>query len=112
MRFGDGDDNASYPQRALIRGSNRRMHEYEASLEDLFIVIMEHFGYGVKSSEDLLASPAEARRWSPRINGRFAPSDETFDASTPVTGKGRMDTAVRSSGEATVAKPKAKTGRV
>tara|TARA_B100001996_G_C18672267_1_gene597136 strand:- start:6383 stop:7402 length:1020 start_codon:yes stop_codon:yes gene_type:complete len=40
----------------------RRMHEYEASLEDLFIVIMERFGYGVKSSEDLLASPAEARR--------------------------------------------------
>ena len=40
----------------------RRMHEYEASLEDLFIVIMERFGYGVKSSEDLLASPAEARK--------------------------------------------------
>jgi ABC-2 type transport system ATP-binding protein len=40
----------------------RRMHEYEASLEDLFIVIMERFGYGVKSSEDLLSSPAEARK--------------------------------------------------
>ena len=40
----------------------RRMHEYEASLEDLFIVIMERFGYGVKSSEDLLASPAESRK--------------------------------------------------
>ena len=40
----------------------RRMHEYEASLEDLFLVIMERFGYGVKSSEDLLASPIEARK--------------------------------------------------
>ena len=40
----------------------RRMHEYEASLEDLFIVIMERFGYAVKSSDDLLASPAEARK--------------------------------------------------
>ena len=42
-------------------------------------------------------------------------SDETsFDASTPVTGKGRMDTAwgSDSSDEATVAKPKAKTGQV
>jgi ABC-2 type transport system ATP-binding protein len=40
----------------------RRMHEYEASLEDLFIVIMERFGYAVKSSDDLLASPADARK--------------------------------------------------
>jgi ABC-2 type transport system ATP-binding protein len=40
----------------------RRMHEYEASLEDLFLVIMENLGYDVKSSEDLLASPALARK--------------------------------------------------
>ena len=40
----------------------RRMHEYEASLEDLFLVIMENLGYEVKSSEDLLTSPIEARQ--------------------------------------------------
>ena len=40
----------------------RRMHEYEASLEDLFLSIMENLGYEVKSSEDLLASPAQARK--------------------------------------------------
>ena len=40
----------------------RRMHEYEASLEDLFLAIMENLGYEVKSSDDLLASPIEARR--------------------------------------------------
>ena len=40
----------------------RRMHEYEASLEDLFLSIMENLGYEVKSSEDLLASPIEARK--------------------------------------------------
>ena len=40
----------------------RRMHEYEASLEDLFIVIMERFGYGVKSSEDLLSRPSKPEK--------------------------------------------------
>ena len=40
----------------------RRMHEYEASLEDLFVAIMENLGYGVKSSDDLLGSPIAARR--------------------------------------------------
>ena len=40
----------------------RRMHEYEASLEDLFLAIMDNLGYSVKSSDDLLRSPAEARR--------------------------------------------------
>ena len=40
----------------------RRMHEYEASLEDLFLVIMENLGYEIKTSEDLLASPALARK--------------------------------------------------
>ena len=40
----------------------RRMHEYEASLEDLFLAIMDNLGYSVKSSDDLLKSPAEARR--------------------------------------------------
>ncbi|RJU91697.1 MAG: ABC transporter ATP-binding protein [Candidatus Poseidoniales archaeon] len=40
----------------------RKMHEYEASLEDLFLAIMDNLGYAVKSSEDLLASTVEARR--------------------------------------------------
>ena len=40
----------------------RRMHEYEASLEDLFLAIMDNLGYAVKSSEDLLRSPVEAKR--------------------------------------------------
>jgi len=40
----------------------RRMHEYEASLEDLFLAIMDNLGYSVKSSDDLLRSPMEAKR--------------------------------------------------
>ena len=32
----------------------RRMHDHEATLEDLFLVIMERLGHEVKSSEDLL----------------------------------------------------------
>ena len=40
----------------------RRMHEYEASLEDLFISIMENLGYDVKNSEDLLSSPLQAKK--------------------------------------------------
>ena len=32
----------------------RRMQDHEASLEDLFIRIMETLGYGVKSSDELL----------------------------------------------------------
>ena len=40
----------------------RKMHEYEASLEDLFLAIMDNLGYAVKSSEDLLSSSVEARR--------------------------------------------------
>ena len=32
----------------------RRMQDHEASLEDLFIRIMETLGYGIKSSEELL----------------------------------------------------------
>lgn len=34
----------------------RRLHTYEASLEDLFIAIMERLGHEVKSSEDLYAT--------------------------------------------------------
>ena len=40
----------------------RQMHEYEASLEDLFLTIMDNLGYTVKSSEDLLRGKSEARR--------------------------------------------------
>lgn len=39
----------------------RRMQDHEASLEDLFIVIMERLGFAVKSSDDLLREqPASA----------------------------------------------------
>jgi len=47
---------------AEVGSQIRRMHEYEASLEDLFIVIMENLGYEIKTSEDLLRSPVEARQ--------------------------------------------------
>ena len=40
----------------------RRMQDHEASLEDLFIVIMEKLGYSIKSSSDLLASGPSARK--------------------------------------------------
>jgi hypothetical protein len=44
---------------AATTGSQvRRLHTYEASLEDLFIAIMERLGHDVKSSEDLLAGGA------------------------------------------------------
>ena len=35
----------------------RKMEDYEPSLEDLFIVIMDRLGYSVKSSKDLLSGP-------------------------------------------------------
>ena len=35
----------------------RKMQDYEPSLEDLFIVIMDRLGYTVKSSSDLLEGP-------------------------------------------------------
>lgn len=38
----------------------RRMEDYEPSLEDLFIVIMDRLGYEVKSSQDLLTSKTPA----------------------------------------------------
>ena len=47
---------------AEVGSQIRRMHEYEASLEDLFIVIMENLGYEIKTSEDLLRSPVQARQ--------------------------------------------------
>jgi len=48
----------------------RKMHEYEASLEDLFLAIMDNLGYAVKSSDDLLNNPVEARQVdAPRTMG-------------------------------------------
>ena len=47
---------------AEVGAQIRRMHEYEASLEDLFLSIMENLGYEVKSSEDLLGNPLNARK--------------------------------------------------
>jgi ABC-2 type transport system ATP-binding protein len=38
----------------------RKMEDYEPSLEDLFLVIMDRLGYSVKSSSDLLASKTPA----------------------------------------------------
>ena len=40
----------------------RKMHEYEASLEDLFLAIMDNLGYAVKSSDDLLRNAVQARQ--------------------------------------------------
>ena len=40
---------------AVAAGSQvRRMHDHEASLEDLFLVIMERLGHEAKGSEELL----------------------------------------------------------
>jgi ABC-type uncharacterized transport system ATPase subunit len=47
---------------AKVGAQIRRMHEYEASLEDLFLVIMENLGYEVKTSEDLFKHPIHARK--------------------------------------------------
>lgn len=59
----DGDTTTKILSCASEVGAQiRRMHEYEASLEDLFLVIMENLGYEVKSSEDLLNTPIEARQ--------------------------------------------------
>ena len=56
MRVGHNGDETYYQilQTAAKVGSQvRRMHDHEASLEDLFLVIMERLGHDVKSSEDL-----------------------------------------------------------
>ena len=39
----------------------RRLRDHEASLEDLFIVIMERLGYGVKRTDDLGQRGLDAR---------------------------------------------------
>jgi ABC-type uncharacterized transport system ATPase subunit len=52
----------------------RRMEDYEPSLEDLFLVIMDRLGYGVKSSADLLKAQAQPRAVAPspsRPGGEF-----------------------------------------
>ena len=57
MRIGHtGDDtyNRILEAAADIGTQVRRMHDHEASLEDLFLVIMERLGHDVKSTEDLL----------------------------------------------------------
>ncbi|HIG19499.1 MAG TPA: ABC transporter ATP-binding protein [Candidatus Poseidoniales archaeon] len=43
----------------------RRMEDYEPSLEDLFLVIMDRLGYGIKSSADLLQSQPPATSVAP-----------------------------------------------
>ncbi len=52
----------------------RRMEDYEPSLEDLFLVIMDRLGYGVKSSADLLQTKPTATEVAPapsRTGGQF-----------------------------------------
>jgi aspartate aminotransferase-like enzyme len=57
MRIGHtGDEtyNQILQTAANVGSQVRRMHDHEASLEDLFLVIMERLGHEVKSSDDLL----------------------------------------------------------
>ena len=57
MRVGHNGDNTynEILQAAADIGTQvRRMHDHEASLEDLFLVIMERLGHDVKTSDDLL----------------------------------------------------------
>ena len=57
MRVGHKGDStySEILESAVKSGSQiRRMHDHEATLEDLFLVIMERLGHDVKSSEDLL----------------------------------------------------------
>ena len=57
MRVGhNGDEtyNQILQAAADIGNQVRRMHDHEASLEDLFLVIMERLGHDVKTSDDLL----------------------------------------------------------
>ena len=52
----------------------RRMEDYEPSLEDLFLVIMDRLGYSVKTSSDLLQTQPTARAVAPapsRPGGEF-----------------------------------------
>ena len=57
MRIGHtGDETYSQilKSAAEVGSQVREMHDYEASLEDLFLVIMERLGHDVKSSDELL----------------------------------------------------------
>ena len=57
MRIGHtGDDtyNRILEAAADIGTQVRRMHDHEASLEDLFLVIMERLGHDVKTTDDLM----------------------------------------------------------
>ena len=57
------DTYSSILQCAAKSGSQlRRMNDHEPSLEDLFLVIMERLGYGVKSSSDLLSNSPSSRK--------------------------------------------------
>ena len=78
MRVGHNGDNTynEILQAAADIGTQvRRMHDHEASLEDLFLVIMERLGHDVKTSDDLLEghewlmmNPANlSSLWNPRM---------------------------------------------
>ena len=51
---GDSTYNQILQAAADVGTQVRKMHDYEASLEDLFLVIMERLGHDVKSSDELL----------------------------------------------------------
>ena len=48
------------------------MEDYEASLEDLFIVIMDRLGYSVKSSRDLLGGETPAMDQAAQLGRKVA----------------------------------------
>ena len=50
----------------------RKMEDYEPSLEDLFIVIMDRLGYSVKSSRDLLDGPTPAMDSAAQLGRKVA----------------------------------------
>ena len=72
------DDTTSHILRAAaaVGAQIRRMHEYEASLEDLFLAIMDNLGYAVKSSDDRFAHPSRhegsthLKRWEGEAHER------------------------------------------
>ncbi len=50
----------------------RKMEDYEPSLEDLFIVIMDRLGYSVKSSKDLLGGNTPAMDHASQLGRKVA----------------------------------------
>ncbi len=49
------------------------MQEYEPSLEDLFLLIMDQLGYGTRTAADLLSSTPEGRVIGAETAGEGSP---------------------------------------